>query len=393
MSGHPPFGVQVSLNGHEWVERRARQRAVSGATDGNCFVAGSDVPALDRLADALCDAHAIDRLVQVGDRWLDPSCLWFALTREEQNRSAFRYQSSCFQRESRRTLVFTRGTVLDAIDQGLLDRTRRTLDVPTLKTIFGKRHRPHLRHAAGTEAPRLARELEGSTYDLTVFTLHFDRLTLTMDDKGARVLRIEVIVHRGTTLRCGNRRENLALVLARLPRMVIEFLTVVAAAHRSTLAADTLDTLPLPTQRGARRLAGVDLQKPRRRAVLEAVLALAPTPEGFTTQDLAAQTQPRLGRRGSPYTPRQAAYDLGTLRGKGLIVRVGTTRRDPAPVPSVQTVAALFILREKVITPVLAGAGRPRMGRPPTRIHPLDVHYENLQGELRRTFDTLGLAA
>ena len=53
----------------------------------------------------------------------------------------------------------------------------------------------------------------------------------------------------------------------------------------------------------------------------------------------------------------------------------------------------LFILREKVIKPVLAGAGRPKPGRPPKRIHPLDTHYENLQRELRRTFDTLGLAA
>jgi hypothetical protein len=30
---------------------------------------------------------------------------------------------------------------------------------------------------------------------------------------------------------------------------------------------------------------------------------------------------------------------------------------------------------------------------PPKRCHPLDVHYENLQQELRRTFETLGLAA
>jgi len=49
-----------------------------------------------------------------------------------------------------------------------------------------------------------------------------------------------------------------------------------------------------------------------------------------------------------------------------------------------------LILREKVIKPV---PGKARLGRPPKRIHPLDVHYENLQRELRRTFETLGLAA
>jgi hypothetical protein len=53
----------------------------------------------------------------------------------------------------------------------------------------------------------------------------------------------------------------------------------------------------------------------------------------------------------------------------------------------------LLILREKVLKPVLAGAGKPKPGRPPKRVHPLDAHYEILQRELRRTFETLGVAA
>src|SRR5713101_8795562 len=60
--------------------------------------------------------------------------------------------------------------------------------------------------------------------------------------------------------------------------------------------------------------------------------------------------------------------------------------------PGIRTLAALFVLREKVLKPVLAAAGTPKPGRPPTRIHPLDAHYENLQRELRRTLETLGLA-
>ncbi len=96
---------------------------------------------------------------------------------------------------------------------------------------------------------------------------------------------------------------------------------------------------------------------------------------------------------GPTYTPRQAAYDLLKLRGKALVKRVGVTRRYEAPVPGIQTLAALLILREKAIKPVLAGAGKPKLGRPPKRIHPLDVHYQNLQHELRRAFETLGLAA
>ena len=93
------------------------------------------------------------------------------------------------------------------------------------------------------------------------------------------------------------------------------------------------------------------------------------------------------------YTPRPAAYDLRKLRGKGLVERVGKTRCYQPTAPAIGTLVALLILREKVIKPVLAGAGKPKPGRPPKRIHPLDMHYQNLQSERRRTFRTLGLAA
>src|SRR4029434_9900714 len=54
MSGHPPFGMQVMLNAHEWVERRARKQTASMIKEGNCVVGGS-VPGLDPIAVTLCD--------------------------------------------------------------------------------------------------------------------------------------------------------------------------------------------------------------------------------------------------------------------------------------------------------------------------------------------------
>src|SRR5438105_15494019 len=46
MCGYPPFGAQVILNGHEWVERQARRRRVTTVKDGNCFIAGSNFSGL-----------------------------------------------------------------------------------------------------------------------------------------------------------------------------------------------------------------------------------------------------------------------------------------------------------------------------------------------------------
>jgi hypothetical protein len=324
MSGHPPFGIQVMLNGHEWVERQARKQTISTIKEGNCFVGGS-FQALDQLADTLCDEHAIGRLTEVCDRWAYSSCLCFALDLDEQRSSRFYYRYSAFQIEYSRNLLFTRGSTLDAVFQGLIDRTRRHLDVPKLRTIFGYKDRPH--RSQGKKPPPMARVLDQSTYDLTVFKVHFGPLTLKLYDKGARVLRVEAIAHNIKGLRCGKSVEKLPIMLASLQRMVIDFLNVVQAAHISFLPDGILDDLIEPTQRGKRRLAGVDLQKPRLRAVAEALLALAPKPGGFTLAELAERVGQLLPDKRLRYAARHASYDLSKLRGKALVERVERSRR------------------------------------------------------------------
>ena len=50
--------------------------------------------------------------------------------------------------------------------------------------------------------------VETPTYDLTVFKVHFGKLTLKIYTKGERVLRIEVIVHNTKELSCGRSLPN-----------------------------------------------------------------------------------------------------------------------------------------------------------------------------------------
>jgi hypothetical protein len=388
MSGHPPFGVQIMLNGHEWVDRQARKQRVSIEKEGNCFVGGS-IQAVGQLADTLCAERITGQLAAVCDRWVYSSCLCFGLDLDEQQRSGFRYQYSCFQLEYSRNLLFRRGVTLDVVYQGLIDRSRTLLGIEQLKTILGWKHRPHY---DAKYAPRLERIVNTGDYDLTVFKVHFGKLTLKMYDKGARVLRIEAIVHHAKVLRRGTSLPRFPQLATELQRMVIAFLNAVQAAHVSFLDdEEVLDRLPQPSQRGARRVAGIDLTKPRMRSVTEAVIALAPNPNGFTMAELAART--RRVNPEQPYTLRHAAYDITKLRAKHIVERIDHTRRYRATMPGLRTLAALLILREKVIKPVIAGAGRPKIGRPPKHIHPLDQHYINLQTELRATLETLKLAA
>ena len=62
------------------------------------------------------------------------------------------------------------------------------------------------------------------------------------------------------------------------------------------LPGGTLDQRPLPAQLGASRVGGIDVNKPRIRAALAAVLALAPSPDGFTVADLTAKVHAMTGQ-------------------------------------------------------------------------------------------------
>src|SRR5438128_6121365 len=122
MCGYPPFGAQVILNGHEWVERQARRRRVTTVKDGNCFIAGSNFSGIGRLAAELDRVGTIARLRQLCERWIHSTCLCFALSHEDRKRSGFAYQYSVFQLELSRNLLFRRGTTMDEVYQKLIDR-------------------------------------------------------------------------------------------------------------------------------------------------------------------------------------------------------------------------------------------------------------------------------
>ena len=79
-------------------------------------------------------------------------------------------------------------------------------------------------------------------------------------------------------------------------------------------------------------------------------------------------------------------YDFGVGRLLGNL----PTRSTP---PEFAHWPACSSLREKVIRPVLAGICKPRLGRPPKIIHPIDIHYQNLQREMHLTLRHLALAA
>jgi len=389
--GYPPFGAQVILNGHERVERQARRNRLAVVKQGNCFIEGSDFSGIDQLATEFNRDGTTWLLRELCERWIYSTCLCFALPHDDRRRSRFQYQYSIFQLELSRNLLFHRGTTMNEVYQRLIDRTRAPLALDQVKTIFGFPYRPHQISKQGHKPTEVSKAVQAKRYDLTVFKIKWENLTLKIYDKGARILRIEVVVHNAKDLRCGRVLDRLPALLTRMKDMLVRFLDTVQAAHVSFLTTTALEDLTEPTIRGTRRLAGIDLNKVRNRLVADAIIHLATSPNGFTVAQLAETVRRRSGQDATPYSVRNAAYDAAKMVGKMLIHRIQRSRRYTADPTAIQTLCAHLLLREKVIKPLLSGVTRPR-GRPPKSRTALDQHYITLQEELRRTFQTIGIA-
>jgi len=390
MSSHPPFRVMVILNGHEYIARQAQQAGIEIEQTSNCFSAIIHPADLTWLAETSCALHTKGQLRQVCGRWVN-TCLHFALPEEERIRSGFVYDYSLFQVEFSRNLLFRRPAQMDQVFNALIDHSRALLDLKAIKTIFGRKRRPHWKGQRKKRKINVERIFERPAYNLTIFKIRFGELTLKMYTKGEAVLRCEVVVQNAKALSCKRSLEYFSQVVAQLQQLLVRFLNQLYCLSTSFVADDTLDTLGHPGQVGQARTAGIDLNKPRLRAVTQAVVTLAALPAGFTASQLAAQVRDLLGCNEDQYRPRQAAYDLKKLRGKQWVFKIGKSRRYQPDERGLKTMAALLTLQEKVIKPVLAGAGKPKARRKPKNQTDLDIQYGKVQTEMHQLLGMLGV--
>ena len=75
--------------------------------------------------------------------------------------------------------------------------------------------------------------------------------------------------------------------------------------------------------------------------------------------------------------------------------RVGKSRRYEATEPGLRTMAAVGIVREQVLKPILAQACQPEPHSPlpPENRGPLENHYQAIQNEVRKLLQTLKVPA
>jgi hypothetical protein len=83
---------------------------------------------------------------------------------------------------------------------------------------------------------------------------------------------------------------------------------------------------------------------------------------------------------------------LKKLRGEDFVRLAPKSRRYEIVPEGLQALTALLVRGDKVITPVLAGAGKSKRGPKPKNRSPLDVQYEIVHAEMRNLLQIIGIA-
>jgi hypothetical protein len=119
--------------------------------------------------------------------------------------------------------------------------------------------------------------------------------------------------------------------VSRLKAIPERFADTLSCIYQCFIADDMLEHLALTTQVAKTHVGGIDLYKAasaaRMRRVVEALIALSPSPNGFTASDVAARGRLLSRQDLLQYGRRHAAYDLKKLRGKQILRRIGHSRR------------------------------------------------------------------
>lgn len=370
MCAHPPFSCNVILNGHEWVERHKAYNKLQVTKEENCFTSYNSGEKLTQIADTL---KINGQFEQVCQRWIY-SCLWFVMDKKQQDSTGIRYNFSIYQIEYSRNLLFKRGRQMDDVYQKIIDLTRGRLNIKRLKTIFGKKRRPY-NHKSTAPAPEV--RIETPDYNLTIFKIHFGRLTVKLYDKGERTLRAEVVVHNTKDLKCKRGIGSFEEITEKLEAIMGSFLSNIDHAHIATIQDGGFEQITNPTLTGKNRLAGIDFNKNRTKHVAIVLLALSMKPGGFTSKDLSNE----MAQFNSSYTSRNASYDIKKFRGKGLVKKVVGSIRYVLTEKGVKIISSILSILTKQI-PTLVSVVESQWGRVVKNdLLEMDKHLINISKE------------
>ena len=211
------------------------------------------------------------------------------------------------------------------------------------------------------------------------------------DRRGDCILRAETCSNDSRHFGVGRRLDNLPLLCEKLTATNDRTLALQADLLASTVDSGHLASLAKPTIVGKRRVPGLRLHDDRVIRLLDTLLHPAAFAAEWTTRDVHARVLARHRLADDDYRLGQLRYDLAKLRAKGVVQRLGRTRRYRLTPQGAKLGVLLVKLRARLLGPLATLAVQPTPQRPPVAHNSVDAAFRQLDSALDQLCVTLGL--
>jgi hypothetical protein len=374
-----PFTIACYLNGHSFLAQELTRQGVAFRKDDNAFLDVDDLAALEAASERL------------GSRLLEQRCSYWAaqlaprFSPTERAGLNLGYRYSITQIELATDILFTRSAQLKALFQRAAEIGVLLGGADRTSHVFGRRitHRYH---------GRLETVLDRRNEGYPTLRSYYQTSFVKQYEKGNRLLRTETCLNDTHHVAIGRHLENLPALKERLAATNVRYLESQAELLASTVDAGQLAALAQPTLVGHRRIPGIKLHDDRVIRLLEVLLHPGNFVTNWTSREVHARLIARHRLSDLDYRLDQLRYDLTKLRAKGLVERLGRTRRYRLTSLGLKLGVLLVKLRLRLLGPLgtLTTDPRPRPVRNPNQV---EAAFRQVDAALDHLCNALGLVA
>lgn len=375
-----PFNVTCYLNGHSFIAQELTRQGIHFHKEDNAFLDVADVSALQAASDRLSP----DLLRERCDHWTEQLTPRFSDREQRAITPAYRY--SIAQIELATDVVFKRSAPLKALFRRAVDIGLLLGGADQATHLFGRRIN---RRYKGKLQTVLDRRNEGQPVLRSYYQTSFAKQYV----RSYRLLRTETCINNTYHLGIGRRLENLPALTERMATTNQRYLDLQAELLDSAVDTGKLAELTQPTLLGNRRIPGIKLHDDRVIRLLDALLHPGGLVANWTSRDVHARLLERHQLTEADYRLSQLRYDLTKLRAKGLVERIGKTRRYQVTTLGLKLGVLLVKARTRFLGPLCTLAMEPRRRLPTRNPSAVEAAMRQLDADLNTLCQTLGIAA
>jgi hypothetical protein len=377
-----PFNVTCYVNGHSFVAQELARAGVRFRKADNAFLGVGDVAALRTAADHLSPT-LLQRRCAYWVRRLVPT---FSLAERAALQPGYRY--SMVQIELATDIVFKRSAPLKALFQRACELGVLIGGAERTTQLFGRRID---RRYQGKLQTVLDRRDAGHPVLRWYYQTSFAKNYVRGDRRGDRILRAETCSNDTRHFGVGRRLDNLPVLRDKLAATNNRTLALQADLLASTVDSGLLADMTKPTIVGQRRVPGIRLHDDRVIRLLDTLLHPAAFAGEWTTRELHTRVLARDRLTDNDYRLSQLRYDLAKLRAKGLVQRVGRTRRYRLTPQGAKLGVLLVKLRTRLLGPLATLANFPNAHKPSLHPNSVDTAFREIDTALDHLCVALGL--